>query len=241
MDVPEGTHLVDVDHALLVELEDGEEADHDLQALVEVSRHTPEGRRSRGRQRRDQFVDGVRDADPNRCDVERVDMLDGPRLERPQIGPVQVGGHHTVEQVGRQVKEVDIGSRPARPREARLGGQPAENDCSVLEGLALQQSGQQEVAFLPRGELLVEVEVVVAGKQPSGLELDEDRRYEKELGGHLEVEFPEATQLGDELVDDRRQLDLVELHLLLQNQVQQQVEGALVDGGGDCDAHGSRP
>ena len=168
-------------------------------------------------------------------------MFDGPRLERPQVGPLQVVGGHALEQVGRQVEEVAIGSRPARPREACLGGQPAEDDRSVLEGLALDQSGKKEVAFLPCCELLVEVEVVVAGKQPSGLELDEDRRDEQELGGHLKVELSEATQLGDELVDDRRQADLVELHLLLQDQVQQQVEGALVDGGGDRDAHGSRP
>ena len=81
-----------------------------------------------------------------------------------------------------------------------------EGHGGVLERLALEQAGQQQVALLPQGQLVVEVEVVVAGQQAPGLQLDEGGGDEQELGGHLEVERrSHALELAEVGVDDRRQ------------------------------------
>ena len=58
----------------------------------------------------------------------------------------------------------------------------------VLEGLALEQPGEQEVALLEAQQLLVELDVVAARQQPPRLELDQRRGDEQELGGDVEVE-----------------------------------------------------
>jgi hypothetical protein len=44
-----------------------------------------------------------------------------------------------------------------------------EGGGGVLEGLALDEAGQEQVALLPQGELVVEVELVVAGQQAPAL------------------------------------------------------------------------
>ena len=58
----------------------------------------------------------------------------------------------------------------------------------VLERLALEQPGEQQVALLEAQQLLVELDIVGAGQQAAGLELDERRGDEQELGRDLEVE-----------------------------------------------------
>ena len=78
----------------------------------------------------------------------------------------------------------------------RLGG--------VLERLALEQPGEQEVALLEAQQLLVELEVFDAGQQAAGLELHQRRRDEEELGGDVEVERLHALELGEVGVDDLR-------------------------------------
>ena len=81
-------------------------------------------------------------------------------------------------------------SRPggARVRPAGVVGQAAEHGGDVLERLALEQAGEQQVALLPEGQLLVEVDVVAAGQQAAGLQLDQRGGDEQELGGDVEVE-----------------------------------------------------
>ena len=125
-------------------------------------------------------------------------------------------------------------SGPARAGVAAAGvvGQAAEHRGDVLERLALEQAGEQQVALLPQGQLVVEVDVVAAGQQAAGLQLDERGGDQQELGGHVEVERLQPVELGQVGVDDRRQRHLVEVDLLAQDQVQQQVERALEDGGG---------
>ena len=67
-------------------------------------------------------------------------------------------------------------------------GQAGEHGGDVLERLALEQAGQEQVALLPEGQLLVEVDVVAAGQQAAGLQLDQGGGDEQELGGDVEVE-----------------------------------------------------
>ena len=68
------------------------------------------------------------------------------------------------------------------------GDSRGQHDRRVLEGLALEQPGEEQVALLPQGQLVVEVEIGVVGQQPAGLELDQGGGDEQELGGDLEVE-----------------------------------------------------
>ena len=75
-----------------------------------------------------------------------------------------------------------------RGNERAASARPAQDGGRVLERLALEQAGQEQVALLPEGQLLVEVDVVAARQQPPGLELDQRGRDEQELGGHVEVE-----------------------------------------------------
>ena len=101
----------------------------------------------------------------------------------------------------------------------------------VLERLALQQPGQQQVPLLPEGQLLLELDVVAAGQQSPGLQFQQHGGDQQELGGHLEVEGgPHLLQAGHVLVDDVRQRHLPQIDLVAVDEMQQQVERALEDG-----------
>ncbi len=104
-----------------------------------------------------------------------------------------------------------------------------EGDRGVLEGLALHQPGEEEVPLGPQRQLVVEVEVVLTGEEPAGLELDEGGGDEQELGGDVQAEVLHGVELGQVGVDDLGEGDVVELYLLAQDQVQQQVEGTFED------------
>ena len=128
--------------------------------------------------------------------------------------------------------------RPASAaRRLKTGG-------DVLERLALEQAGEQQVALLPERELLVEVDVVSTGQQSPRLQLDERRGDEQELGRDVEVEplglGRDAVELGEVGVDDRAERHLVEVDLLSQDQVEQEVEGALEDRGLHLVGHAGR-
>ena len=107
----------------------------------------------------------------------------------------------------------------------------------VLERLALEQARQQEVALLEAQQLFVELELVEAREQAAGLELHQRGGDEQELGGDVEVELLEAVELGDVGVDDLAERDLPELHLLLEDEVEEQVEGSLEHRGADRVRH----
>ena len=134
-------------------------------------------------------------------------------------------------------------SGPTRRGKLRPASSASEPNSArhVLERLALEQAGEQEVALLPQRQLVVEVDVGAAGQQTAGLELDERGGDEQELGGDVEVELLHALDLGEVGVDDPGQADLVDVDLLGEDQLQQQVERALVGPvgqlGGDIDRH----
>ena len=145
--------------------------------------------------------------------------------------PQPLGGD-AGQQVGGEVGEA---ARRGRPRGARSGPAASIRRCidagGVLERLALQQPGQQQVPLLPEGQLLLDLDVIAAGQQPAGLQLEQHGRDEQELGGHLEVEGgPHLLEVGHVGVDDVRQRHLLQVDLLPGDEVQQQVERALEDG-----------
>ena len=144
---------------------------------------------------------------------------------------------HAVEQVGRHVVEALVGTDLAGHALRRRLGERAEHRRDVLERLALEQPGEQQVAFLPQRQLVVEVDVVATGQQPARLQLDERGGDQQELGGDVEVEGLQPLDLGEVGVDDACQADLVDVDLFRQDQVQEQVERALVDRGRHIDRH----
>ena len=114
-------------------------------------------------------------------------------------------------------------------RAGRLLDQQGEGVGGGRVGLALEQAGEQQVALLPPDQLLVGVDVVGAGQQPAGLELDEDGGDDQELRERLQVEGLPAGHLGHEGVDDRGQRDVVDVDLVAGDQLEQQVDRALED------------
>ena len=114
----------------------------------------------------------------------------------------------------------------------------------VLERLALEQAGEQQITLFPERELLVEVDVVATRKQAACLQLDERRGDEEELGRDVEVEplgvGGDAIELGQVRVDDRAQRHLIEVDLLAHDQVEQEIEGPLEHRGLHLVGHAGR-
>ena len=78
------------------------------------------------------------------------------------------------------------------------------------------------------------------GQQPPGLELDQRRRDEQELGGAVEVDALHLLDLGAEHVDDARERDLPEVDLFLEDEVEEEVERAFEDRRRDLVRHARR-
>ena len=190
------------------------------------------------RQLVDQLGDGVGDADPDRGDVVQIDPRDGLRRQGDDRCVAQQQRCDVGEQVGSNVVEALV--RPDAAGDAGRGtlAQRPEHRRDVLERLAVEQPGEEQITFLPQGQLVVEVDVGGAGKQPAGLELDERGGDQQELRGDVEVERLHPFDLGEVGVDDARQADLVEVHLLGEDELQEQVERTFVDRSFDTGRHG---
>ena len=143
---------------------------------------------------------------------------------------MDLGGDDAFEQVGSHGEEALL--EPGRAGVRASGGleHPVQLGGGVLERLALEEASKQQVALLVQHQLLVYVDVVTTGQQPGRLELDECGGDQQELRRDLEVARVQALHLGEESVDDGVQRHLVEVDLLLQDQVEQKVEGPLEDG-----------
>ena len=185
----------------------------------------------------DQLGDRLGDGEPDRVDVEQVDDRFRTWRERPDRGALETPHAGAFEQIGDQAVEPLVGPHQARERQIGLVGEPAEDLGDVLERLALDQPRQQQVALFPQRQLVVEIDVVGTGQQAARLELDQGGGDQHELGGDVEVEPLHVLDLLQIAVDDDRQVDLVDVDLLLQDQLQEQVERTLVDRCGDIDRH----
>ena len=128
---------------------------------------------------------------------------------------------------------------PHDPGEAEPGRvrQPVEHLGDVLERLALDQSGEQQIALLPQGELVVDVAVTLVGQEAASLQFHQGGGDQQELGSDVEVHRLHPLELAQIGVDDPGQVDLVDVHLLAEDQVEEQVERTFEDGGGDVDRH----
>ena len=167
-------------------------------------------------------------------------MGDGLGRHRVEKGLAQTLGLDPGQQVGCQVQEPLL--QPGPPGVGQLGpARLTEKGLGrVLERLALQQPSQEQVALLPQGQLLLQIAVVPPGEQAAGLELDQGGGDEEELGGHVQIDGGHLGQLGQIGVHDAADRDLVEVHLLLGDEVQEEVEGALEDRRRDVVGHQAR-
>ena len=132
------------------------------------------------------------------------------------------------------------------PGGALVGGadQAVEDLGRLLEGAALEEAGEQEVAVLGGGQLVGDL-VVVLDQQVAGLELDQRGRQEQELGRRVEVEGLGAggdgrLGLGQERLDERRQAEPEHVELLAGDELGEQLEVALENGRLDLVRHGCR-
>ena len=125
---------------------------------------------------------------------------------------------------------------PLRPRRERrradaevavaLAGEPlGEPAGRLLHPAVLGEPPRELLGRLLRLEL-GELRLLV-GEERARLQLEQRRDQDEELAARLEVELVPLGQPLDERDDDRGHVDLGRLELLLQEQRQEQVEGAL--------------
>ena len=228
---PKTLVLVEFDHTLLEQLQQRQEAHDHVESLDQATGETPEGDPPDTWQFVDEFGDRVGHAGPYGRDVEQIDPRHRLGCDGAQVRGVKALAGDALEQVGHQLVEALVGARRARVGAVGVVGQLAEHAGDVLEGLALQQAGQQEVAFLPQRQLIVEVDVVTTGQEPTRFELDERCGDQQELGGDVEIDDLQTFDLGQVGVDDSAQRDVVDVDLLFEDQVEEKVEWPLEDGG----------
>ena len=239
MSSPKLVNCSEVDHALLVELEHREEAHDHLEPVRRTRRRAPGSSwapTSGSRRSTDSTASRTLARTGATWSVSTTTTGGAASARsaaaRSASGFTRSSGSGASERSGSSGPAVRGTLRSARRMQAfeRLG--------RVLERLALEQARQQQVALLEAQQLLVELEVVEAREQAAGLELHQRRRDEQELGGDVEVEAAShALELGEVGVDDRAERDLPELHLLLEDEVQQEVERALEHRGADRVRH----
>jgi hypothetical protein len=161
-----------------------------------------------------------------------VDVLGGHRgrLARGQHARGDPGELHRAQaeqDLGEQLGEPWLHRHPARepPRGHR---HPAgEHRGDLLVRAVLQQPGEQQVPGLQQGQVLLVLNFA-RGQQPGGLQVQQGRRHDQEVADLVQV--PAAgpvPDVGDELVGDLGQSHLGDVQLVLGDQRQQQVEGAL--------------
>ncbi len=223
---------------MLEELQHGQKPHDDFQPVDQARGERPEADGPDTGQLLDQFAYRVGDGSRHGADMVEIERRLGLGGEGPTTGVAQGLYVHARQQIGSEIDEAVLDTRHARVRPAGGIGTLAKHARRVLEGLALDQAGEQEVTLLEEGQLVVEVESVVDGEQPAGLQLDERGRDQQELGRDLEVAALHSLELAQVRVDDVRKRDVVQVDFLGQDQVQEKVEGPLEDLGFDRVGHG---
>lgn len=228
-DIAKGTGLIELDVTLLEQFEDGQEPDHDLESLDKRLGESSERHPSHPGKLVDQLLAGFGDADPDVVDVIDVHDRLGTRRHRPQVGGLDVLKINTDQQIRRNLHEplVETGSAWRR-QHRRVEKKPQHLSC-VLEGLAVKQACDEQIALLPERKLVVEIDVGIFGKETLALQFDKGRSDEKKLGGDIEVEFIHLLYLDEIGIDYPGERDVIEVHLFAQDQVEQKIEGPLVD------------
>ena len=147
------------------------------------------------------------------------------------------------ENVADRVDEVEQRNFGARRRTGRLEFQDprqARENFSLF-GFALMQLSGGVLEFLVLDQLADQIparvffllafgqHLLVQRKQLAAFDIHEGRSHHQKLAGHFKVEFAHQLDVLDELRGDLREVDLVNVHLLLLHQIKEQVERAFED------------
>ena len=167
-----------------------------------------------------------------------VDDRLGLRRERASGRGRELGGVTRVERVGRQPAERLLG--PGGAGQAAVGAsrcRPASTAAASLNVLHSSSRARSRSRSSKRSSSSSSSASSEPGQEAAGLQLDERRRDEQELGGDVEVEPARSLDLDQVLVDDRGERDLPQVHLLLEDEMEQEVERALVHRGAHLVRH----
>ena len=165
------------------------------------------------------------------------------RCSRPTVGAIfgviaraaiiaNCSGVTAMTSSGSRLGELRLEAGLARGDAPGRGHPLAEGVGDLLVGAVLQQPGEEQVAGLDEGEVLVVLRAR-RREQARGLEVEQGGGDEEELGGLAEV--PVAVgglgrlDVGDELVGHLGQGDLGDVELVLADEAEQQVEGPRED------------
>ena len=176
-----------------------------------------------------------------------------PGQERPQVGQALGHGHlgdrhvadvhrrghleQVADRAGQDGRVIDRAGVLER-RLAQMRGQRGRAEAMpLLVGEALGEIGRRGAVALggeqPRQELLgglagIEVDLLdlLAGQQQPGLELQQRRDQHQELGGRLEIQLALALEVVDVGDDHVGEVDLQQVHLLAQDEREQEVKRA---------------
>ena len=235
--VAEVRELLDVDDTLLVQLQDGEKAHDHVEAFGRVAGDEPEGDELALREMIEHDDDRVGDTRPDRRDVIGVDDRRELRGQRPAGRRQQLLGPDPFERIGDQRPERLLGpaARATIRSTRRISAENAPR--RVLERLALEQAGEQQVALLEAQQVLVEVEV--------GRRREERRVFSSTKVAAMSRNSVATSRSRDSsrsssvryssTIGAKRELPQVDL--LAQDEVQQEVERPFVDGGTDLVSH----
>ena len=148
--------------------------------------------------------------------------------------------HHLAEGVEQipdlDVFEVDFGlvvafdlRRAAGMSQRLLVGGLAEVDGCVLERLVLQQLAHQFRSRVEAQALLLAFLLRRGRQEHTRLDFHQRRGHHHELARNIRVELGEHLDVGDVLLGDPGDGDVVDVHLVPADQVQQQIERPVVD------------
>ena len=184
---PSGRTCSKATAALAVQLEQGQEAGHDVQRVRAVGDERPEGRDRDPAQPLDQERGLLAHADRRRVQVgDRTRSGTGSgRSARAASAANSAGPRPSSTSGSRPAKR---SSRPTARgnRRASSASRAASTGGHLLVGAVLQQPGEQQVAGLEQGEVLLVLDL--AGRQqPGGLEVEQGGGDDQELGGLAEV------------------------------------------------------
>ncbi len=159
------------------------------------------------------------------------------RRERPAGDLGQPFGPDPEHELGQQVGERRLQRHHAREPQRLLGHPPREDLRHLLVRPVLQQPGEQQVTGLQQGEVLLVLHLA-RGQQPGRLEVEQGGRDQQEVARLVEVPLgAPGADVGDELVGDLVERHLGDVELVLGDQPEQQVEGALEHLEVDVEAH----
>src|SRR5215216_178632 len=200
-DVAERRRLVELDQRSLVQLQDGEQADDDLDGQSLAADEVLEAAGPALLEPAGEGGDRFGDRQPRRRDVGGRDLGRRGRDEGRGGQPGQLLGGDPDEQVGNDAPEEVLGPDPPGEVGRLLGQAGPEQAGDLLVRPVLEDPGEEEIPLLEDGLDLVGVGVR-GRQQPGRLQLQEGGRDDQELGRHLQVELPHAADLGQVVLGD---------------------------------------